>query len=277
MSFTNALLAVCSFFFLSLSANAQVSEKQRIVSMSLCTDQMLLMLTEPENIAAITFLSKDPVYSYHIDKTKGLVTHTGLAEEIVPLNPDIIITSKFSSGNAVSMLKKMNYQVESFASPSNLEEVESFTRAIAKAIGAQRRAEKVLEEMHADIAKAKAIAAQLPRETAISYAPNGYTAGTYTLKTDILNAAGYDNLASLMGIDYYGNVSIESLLVAKPDVVIIDEDLPNQDSLAQRLTSHPALSRILGDKGPTRMPTNHWLCPGPLAAKAILYLAEQRL
>lgn len=277
MKTTNALLAVCFFIFNSLPLHAMGSEKQRIVSMSLCTDQILLMLAEPEQIAAVTFLAKDPVYSYYANKAQGLVSHSGLAEEIVPLNPDIIIASRFSSGNAIPMLKQLNYNVESFSSPTTLAEVESFTRSIAKVIGAEQRAEQVLKEMHDDIAKAKAITADLPREVAVSYAPNGYTAGTFTLKTEILNAAGYDNLASQLGIDYYGNLSVEALLFGKPDVIIIDEDLPNQDSLAQRFTTHPALSRILGEKGPTRIPTNHWLCPGPLAAKAILHLAEQRL
>jgi len=271
-----------SLFFIALitliSNNSLSAEEkpQRIVSLSLCTDQVLLMLVEPDRIASVSHLAADPVYSYMAAYAEGIQVHNGLAEEIIPLNPDVIIASKYTTGNTVEMLKQLGHTVITFPSPTTLAEVEIFTRDIGQAVGEPEKANSLIQTMHQEIQAAQALVKHLPKEKAISYAPNGFTAGTYTLKTEILKKAGYSNLSSELGIDYYGNISIESLIINKPDVVIIDEDLPNQDSLAQRFTNHPALQRMLGEKGPTRMPTNHWLCPGPLASKAIMKLAESR-
>ncbi len=249
---------------------------QRIVSLSLCTDQLLLMLVDKERIAAVTHLATDNNYSYMWKATRGIPAHSGLAEEIVPLTPDLIIGSRYSNSNSVSMLRRLNHPVLTFDSPTTLLQVEQFTREIGSAVGEPERAEQIIATMQSEITKAKSLVAGKTELLAISYAPNGFTAGKHTLKNEIIEAAGYRNLAAELGIEYYGNLGIEQLLYARPDVIIVDEDLPNQNSLAQQFTVHPALQRLLGERSPTRIPGNYWLCPGPLAAKAILALAEQR-
>ena len=267
------------FFLLFLLAfsHAWAGDKpQRIVSLSLCTDQLLLMLVDKERIAAITYLAADRDYSYMWQAAQGLHLHGGLAEEVVPLAPDLIIDSTFSSGNSVSMLRQLNYPVTTFNSPDTLQEAENFTREVGKAVGEPERAEKIIASMREDIAAAAAMVKDKPALLAISYGPNGFTAGRHTLKNEIIEAAGYRNLAAELGIEYYGNLGVEQLLVANPAVIIIDEDLPNQNSLAQQFTTHPALARLLGTRSPSRIPGSYWLCPGPLASKAILALAEQR-
>ena len=277
MKFGAAFLASILLLPATLSSHADSHAKpQRIVSLSLCTDQILLQLVEKERIAAITFLGIDPVYSYEWQAAQGITTHSGLAESIVPLNPDLIIGSTYSTGNAIPMMAQLGYPTTTFDSPTTLNEAETLARDIGKAVGESERAEQLIQTMRADIAKAKAIVAKLPPQVAISYGPNGYTAGKFTLKNEILHAAGYRNLGAELGIDYYGNVSLEQLVISNPDIVVIDEDIPNQNSLAQSFVTHPVLERLLGNNNLVSVPTSHWICPGPLASKAILALAEQR-
>ncbi len=261
--------------FLSLAANAS-DKPQRIVSLSLCTDQVLLMLVEKERFASITFLAANPVYSYMWREAAGISSHAGFAEEIIPLKPDLIIGSTFTTGNAIQMMRHLGYEVITVDSPSTLAEVETYTRSLGNAVGEPERAEQLIQAMHAEISQAKSMVEHLPRKLAISYGPNGFTAGKQTLKNEILEAAGFRNLAAEIGIEHYGNISLEQLAWSAPEVIIIDEDIPNQDSLAQNFTHHPILERILKGGHITGIPTNHWLCPGPLASKAILALAEQR-
>lgn len=262
----------------SLSADFSAAEKaQRIVSLSVCTDQILLMLVDKERIAGITYLAADPVYSYMWPRSADIVTHTGLIEEVVPLKPDLIISSKYATGNILQMLRYLGHQPQTFESPTTLAEVESFTRAIGAAVGESERAEQVIDHMHRDIARAKAMVAHLPEEVAISYGPNGFTAGEKTLKNEVLNAVGYSNLGAQLGIEYYGNISLEQLIWSNPDAVIIDEAIPNQDSLAQNSINHPVLKRLFSDRALPSLPTSYWICPGPVVSKAILALAELRL
>lgn len=267
----------CLVLCLLLSSFCWSADKpQRIASLSLCTDQLLLMLVDKQRIVAITDLAPDPLYSYHWQAAQGINIHSGLAEEIVPLQPDLIISSTYSTGNTLQMLRHLQQPVIAFDSPTTLLGAEQFTRDIGAAVGEPERAEQIIKTMHQELARAQSLVANKPKLLAISYAPNGFTAGKNTLKNEILEAAGYRNLAAELGISYYGNLSVEQLLHSKPDVVIVDEDLPNQNSLAQLFTAHPALTRLLGERGPTRIPSSYWLCPGPLASKAVLALAEQR-
>ena len=277
MKFGAAYIASALLLLTALGCQAETNAKpQRIVSLSLCTDQILLKLVEKERIAAITFLSVDPIYSFEWQTAQGLTTHTGLAESIIPLKPDLIIGSKYSTGNVVPMMAQLGYPTTTFDSPTTLKEAETLARDIGKAVGEAERAEQLIKSMQADIAKAKNMVAKLPPQLAISYGPNGYTAGKFTLKNEIFNVAGYRNLGAELGIDYYGNVSLEQLVISNPDVVVIDEDIPNQNSLAQSFVTHPVLKRLLGHNNLVSVPTSHWICPGPLASKAILTLAEQR-
>ncbi|MEE8057869.1 MAG: ABC transporter substrate-binding protein [Pseudomonadales bacterium] len=264
-------------FSATFSTMTSAAEKpQRIVSLSLCTDQILLMLVEKERFASISYLSADPIYSYMWQAAAGIPTHTGLAEEIIPLQPDLIIGSKYTTGNAVQMMRHLGHEVTTVDSPTTLAETEAFTRTIGNVVGEPERAEQLIQTMRAEILRAKAMVANLPKQVAISYGPNGYTAGRLTLKNEILEAAGFRNLAAEIGIEYYGNISLEQLIWSNPDAIIIDEDIPNTNSLAQNVTTHPVLQRLLQDRSITSVPTNHWICPGPLASKAILALAEQR-
>ncbi len=262
--------------FLSLTVTA--SEKpQRIVSLSLCTDQLLLMLVDKPRFAGLSYLATDPIYSYMWQAAQGIPSHSGLAEEIIPLQPDLIIGSKYATGNAVQMMRHLGHEVITVDSPTTLAEVETFTRRIGHIVGESERAEQLIQTMRDEILQAKSMVKDLPREVAVSYGPNGFTAGRLTLKNEILEAAGFRNLAAEIGIEHYGNISLEQLAWSKPDAIIIDEDIPNQNSRAQLSTTHPILQRILEGRNISSVPTNHWLCPGPLASKAILALAEQRL
>lgn len=276
-------LAACllSWSLLSLASvddrhGANTAKPLKIVSLSLCIDQVLLMLVEKQRIAAITHLAPDPTYSYHWRAAESLTIHNGLAEEIVPLKPDLVIGISNADVMATQMMRRLGLNVHSLPSPTNLREAEVFTRALGKLVGENERAEQLIQTMHRDIARAKALADKLPAQVAISYGPNGYTAGQNTLKNEILTAAGYRNLAAELGIKYYGNVSLEQLVWAKPDIIILDQDGTNQNSKAQSFTNHPVLNSLLGQDNIHRMPTSYWLCPGPIASKAILRLVEQR-
>lgn len=275
MKLRPACLLLCLWFSVQILA-ATENKPQRIVSLTTCTDQILLMLVEHERIAALSNLSTDPLYSYHWQQAEGLDTHSGLAEQIIPLRPDLIIGSRFTSGNSVQILQQLGYEVETFSSPTTLEQVEEYTRAVARVVGEVDKAEQIIRAMYNEIAQAKRLVAEQPRQLAISYGPNGFTAGTHTLKHEILTAAGYRNLASELGIDYYGNVSLEQLIWSNPDAIIIDEDIPDQNSLAQGFVKHPVLKKLMHNRALPSVPTNQWICPGPLASKAILTLAEQR-
>ena len=127
-------------------------------------------MVEKERIAAITFLGIDPIYSYEWQAVQGITTYSGLAESIIPLQPDLIIGSTYSTGNTIAMMAQLGYPTTTFDSPTTLNEAETLARDIGKAVGESERAEQLIQTMRADIAKAKAIVDGLPPQLAISWA-----------------------------------------------------------------------------------------------------------
>lgn len=251
---------------------------QRIVSLSLCTDQLLLMLVPPERIAALTYLAPDPNYSYLWKRAQGLTLHHGLVEEILPLQPDLIVDNRYTTGSTQSLLKQLGHPVRVFDSPTTLAGVEQVTRAMGAAVGERAKAEEIISKMRQDIALARQRVAALPLQRAVSYGPNGYSAGFHTLKQEAFRIAGYTNIGAELGINYYGNLSVEQLVASKPDAIVLDEISSNQNSLAQNQMNHPVLQQLFASHRIKRhlIPMRYWLCPDVSVAKAILTLSEQR-
>ncbi|MCB1809381.1 MAG: ABC transporter substrate-binding protein, partial [Candidatus Competibacteraceae bacterium] len=77
---------------------------QRIVSLNLCTDQWLLLLAERNRIASLTWLSADPEESPLAAEAQGIVLNYGQAEDIIPLQPDLILAGTYTARFTVDLL-----------------------------------------------------------------------------------------------------------------------------------------------------------------------------
>ena len=95
----------------------------RVVSINLCTDQLLLQLVDRDRIASVTYLATDHAISYYADRAIGIRKNHGLAEEILPLKPDLILAGSFNSRPTTSLLKKLGYQVVEFEMADGFETV----------------------------------------------------------------------------------------------------------------------------------------------------------
>ena len=68
---------------LCLASGATLAQ-QRIASLNLCTDLMLLELVERERIVSLTYWAADPAMSYLAERAVGIPLNHSLVEEIVP-------------------------------------------------------------------------------------------------------------------------------------------------------------------------------------------------
>ena len=87
----SAVAVISVIEILSISMASADPKPTRIVSINLCSDQLLLQLVGHKRIASVTYLAADPTISYSANRAVGLVKNHGLAEEVVALNPDLIL------------------------------------------------------------------------------------------------------------------------------------------------------------------------------------------
>src|SRR5258708_2770739 len=94
-------VTVLSAAALAPAADSAV-KPMRIVSMHLCLDELVLRLADHKNIASVTWLSQSPSSSNVSQLAAEMPINHGLAEEIIPLKPDLVLAGLYTSRTAVA-------------------------------------------------------------------------------------------------------------------------------------------------------------------------------
>jgi iron complex transport system substrate-binding protein len=248
---------------------------QRIVSTNLCTDQLLMMLAEPERITSISYLALEPDSSYMHKEAAGYKINHAEVEELLALKPDLIVAGSFTQENMIRLMRKLGYQVEVFNPTSSIEGIRINIRRMAKLLGREMRGEEVINQMDQRIKKATERSFGEP-QPALFYQPRGYTSGSNTVQNEALEMTGWRNVSAEHGIVGYGNIDLETVVLAKPRQFFTSAYTPGTNSLAQRQLNHPALNRISNGRPMINIDYRYWICGGPMIAEAIEILAEIR-
>ncbi len=248
-----------------------VTAAERIVSINLCTDQLLLLLAPPAQISSVSFMAANPVYSAYAERVGEIPLNHARIEEIVAFDPDLILAYQFSDQRLVQLLRELGYRVERVPSASSLEEVAAVIRSTAALLQQSAAGAEILAAMDRQLA-AGAPAATGPRPLAVIYAPNGYSPGARTLPGAVLEAAGFANLSAELGNDHGAEIPLEQLLRHQPELYIIDDEEQNMNSLAQKKLRHPALRKSIATGTLAAVQGRLWSCPTPMIAQAVTEL-----
>ena len=105
-------LTICAAFaavLLSASSGlmARAAAPARIVSLNVCTDQILVDLVPRHRIAAVTHLATDPLSAAHPERAAGLPSTRGSAEEVLAKDPDLMLAGQYSTIAAVALLRRL--------------------------------------------------------------------------------------------------------------------------------------------------------------------------
>lgn len=267
------LLAAAVSFALPAFAAAP---PQRIASLNLCTDQLLLMLVPRARIASVTDWARKPESSYMAAAARDVPTNGGLVEAVLPQHPDLILAGTFTDVTLVQLLRKLGYRVEVVAIPQNLAEARDHILHFGELVGAQAAARALVADM--DTRLRRIPPAPVPAPLAAVYAPNGVTVGRGTVLAEIIERAGWRNLGSELEVEGYGQLSLEQLLAAQPQLIVLDvtSDRDGGGSIAHGYLDHPALAALARTAHSVVMPPRLSECVGPMTVDAIELLAAQR-
>ncbi|HEY9034598.1 MAG TPA: ABC transporter substrate-binding protein [Pseudomonadales bacterium] len=247
--------------------------QQRIVSINLCTDQTLFVLEDRDNIASLSHLSADSAYSPIADQIQGIHRNHAYIEEIIPLQPDLVLAGSFTNKHVVHFLRKMGVTVAQVDIPFNIDSIEQSIIDIGRLIGRPQRADAVISDMRQRRQQIQQQLQHTRRPLAVIIAPNGFTHGKNSIKGDLLELAHYENLAARIGIEGNGYIDLETLIMHQPEFIIIEDSSADKHSLSQRFLQHPALQRALPDTRRIEVHPNLWSCASPFIIKALEQLA----
>jgi iron complex transport system substrate-binding protein len=261
-------------FHIALSNAADTTHQppaQRIASINLCLDALLVKLVEPARIDSLYYLSANPQFSPIAEEAKKYNLNHGLAEDIVPRNPDLVLAGTFSSADLRSLLKKLGFRVEVMDLPSNLNEISAHIRQFGELVNRSAEAEAMVQTVEKKLAQLDEAQKHVKPIPGFWYSSNGVVVGGDTVENELMTRAGFHNLALDKNIIGFKQLDLEELILAKPQVLIIESSDVQAFSLAQEYVKHPALQNISIIHMPSTLS-----CIAPVVVEAIENIMQQR-
>ena len=270
-----AIAALCLFFVFPVHTGFVSADQspQRIASTHLCTDQLLLLLSEPENIVSLSYFASNPSMSMMHEQASSYPVNHGLAEELVVLDPELILTGEYGHPS-ILLLRSLGYRVVSVPVALTVEDIRSNIHLIAEAIGQPERGASLVAEFDQRM-RTRELQGDGSRPVIAMYGANGYTTGRSTLRTQIIERAGFKNLAVELGIVNNRHLPLEILVSHSLDAVILDS-ASESPALADELPNHPALRVALDNVPRVNVPNKMWICGTPFVADALDHLVAFR-
>ncbi len=240
------VLAAMLFFLASLNARAQSSAKpQRALSICVQGDELLLQLLPRERIVAVTQFATDPDISAHWKEARGIKMIQGNAEELVQLKPDLVLASAYAATLTVAALRKQGVPVLELGIPNDFDELRDQIRLAGKSLGEEARAEEIVQAMDARLARLKANRpAPNARPAALFYFHDGFSPGGNTFPNAILEVAGFRNLGARFSSGFGVSAPLESVVMARPDLLILTRYREGNPTQTQFSESQPLFQKL---------------------------------
>jgi iron complex transport system substrate-binding protein len=261
---------------LSAVATSHPSPYQRIVSINLAADEIVLQLAPPEHIVALSRLASDPELSRLADRAAHFPSADSSVEGILRLQPDIVFASQYTSRNTSDLLEKFGITVVRLPEANNLDDCRALVRQVGDILQLREKSGALVEDMDSRLLRLQQkIGLHPTRPTALVYGQGGYTQGADTLLHHILEAAGLRNHASSFNISGQTRLPLESLLLSPPDFLILLPYHPNDPTLGSMLADHRALRRLPTGLRVVEIPLGWTLAGNNLTVRTAEYLWEQ--
>jgi iron complex transport system substrate-binding protein len=248
----------------------------RIVSLDLCTDQLLVELAGRDRIAAVTHLLGDASVSAIPERARGIPITHGEAEDVLRYNPDLVLAGPFGVSPTVNLLRRLGRNVVVVPLPQDLDGVRTSVRAVAAAVGENAAGETMVAELDRRLAPLAVSARPASPPTAVIYQIGGSVSGPGSLADAALAAAGFRNMSADYRLSRGGQVPLEFLIAKPPDLLVLASAPEEYRTVLADNLRHPII-RLLRQRGASlELPWRHWLCGTPHIADAIERLAEAR-
>lgn len=247
---------------LALAAPAQAAP-QRVASLNLCTDELLLLLAAPSQIVSVTHLAQDPAETPLWRQARRYPRNDGSLLSAAAHRPDLVVTMGGGARDRHRLAVRLDIRTLDLPFARNLADVEESIRRLAEALGRREAGTALLRRLAA--LKAGAPGARID---AIWLGGGGGTVAADGLEAQWMALAGLRQ-RRIRG----DRVSLETLIAEPPRIVLRSDYRQGQYSGAQRWLSHPAARRVRARTLATD--GRRWTCMGPLLIDEIERLRRE--
>ncbi|HYJ82090.1 MAG TPA: ABC transporter substrate-binding protein [Allosphingosinicella sp.] len=249
--------AFASAVSLAFAGTAEAAPR-RVASLNLCTDELLLTLGDPAQIASVTHLAQQPAETPLWREARRYRRNDGSLVSVAGTRPDLVLTMGGGARDRGRIARRLGIRVLDLPYPQSLADIEAAVRTVSAALGRPAAGAAAL----ARIDRLKRSRPARAADT-IWLGGGGRTVAAGSLAAQWMALAGFRQRA--MAGD---RVSLEQLLLRPPAVILRSDYRSGQYSGEQRWLSHPLARRVRGART-VATDGRAWTCMGPLLAAEI--------
>ena len=265
------LLAVFAALVRSAPLGAEPAPAKQVISLNLCTDQLLMALADPGQIAALSPLARDPLLSNMAEEAQTFRIIKPRSETLLQIQPDLVLTAPYEHRLTRQILTNHRIEIMTMGVWTSLEAGKEQIRQLARRLGHIDRGQMLINRID------EAMSRVMPVSTARSMLEierRLYAPGTQSLVADLVRQWGLTNHADRLGVGQGGFVALERLLGDRPDVLLVTDSSPMVEDMGIALLRHPALNTVFDEKRRIGIPTRLSLCGGPQTPALIRHLSQ---
>jgi len=256
----------------------------RIVSLSLGTDEILTELVPLERILALTYLADDPGISNVTEQAK-LISKKVKAnpETIIALQPDLLFIADWQPVELIQTIREAGIPVYVYKTPNTIEDVKNVIRQIAHVVGEEQLGQQMIGQMESQllvVQKSLEKVSPEERKTVVLFSLMGGIGGKDSLFDDICQYAGVVNGASKVGVGKNEFMSKEQIVAANPDVFIMPmwdyNGKTNVEQLKSDVQADPAFQSLTAIKKQqvVMLPDRHLSCTSQYIVQGVADIAK---
>lgn len=254
-------LAACT----QQAARAPAGDAPSIVSLNPCTDAILAEVTEPAQLLAISHYSHDPrATSMDIAAARRFAVTGGTVEEVLALQPDIVVAGSFLAPSTANALRKLGIRVETVGVATRVDDSKAQIRRLAVLAGHPQRGEALVGRIDAALDDARYEGEWL---TALLWQSGGIVPGEDALISELMHHTGFASHSAARGLGQGAYLPLEQVLADPPEVILL--------AGGDRAMAHPALSALKSVRR-ERLDPSLLYCGGPSIIRAVERLAQIR-
>lgn len=257
---------------------------QRIVSLSIATDEILMELVPIDRIAAVTYLADDSGISNITEEAKQVNTKIRAnAEAVIALNPDLVLIADWQPKELVQSMRDAGLPVYVFQSARNIEQVRKNITDIAAVVGEPDKGAALVLRMDSMLAEIAARVEKIPdtdRQVVARFSNMGGSGGIGSTFDDICRHAGVKNAAAMAGLDMNGTLTKEQLIKINPDLILLPtwDYTGKQDfnKYKEEIQSDPGLQTVkaVQQRRLVQVPDRYLFCTSHHIVKGVLGVAQ---
>ncbi len=247
----------------------------RIVSLNPCIDTILVRVADRDQIAALSHYSRQAHSSTILDMARGFPVTYGTAEEVILLEPDLVLSGRPSPMSVLGALDRLDIPTALFPVPETVADSLAQVRQVAEQVGQPDRGLALARRIETAIAAVAPASGARP-VSALVFMPGGFVSGPGTLMDEMMRRAGLENAAERYGLTQSMTLPLERLIADPPDVLLAGEAYPGAPSWAERVVAHPALKAVAGDMRRAIFPQRLLFCGGPVLIQTAAVLRRAR-